>query len=94
MTEAAVFPTIQFGRDTAAAPPPRAGSPTSLALENLRGVVILIVLAFQLFALVKAPVVLAGTLLFTWTSNATLARNALGARLIGLAPRPLAKFAA
>ena len=51
-------------------------------------------LALPLLALVKAPIVFAGTLLFTWTLNATLTRNALGARLIGSAPRPLAKFAA
>jgi surface polysaccharide O-acyltransferase-like enzyme len=50
-------------------------------------------LALPLFAVVKAPIVFAGTLLLTWTLNATLTRNALGARLIGSAPRPLAKFA-
>jgi acyltransferase-like protein len=51
-------------------------------------------LALPLFALVKAPIVFAGTLLFTWAANAGLTRNPLGARLIGSAPRPLAKFAA
>ena len=51
-------------------------------------------LALPLFALVKAPIVFAGTLLLTWTANAMLARNPLGARLIGSVPRPLAKFAA
>ena len=51
-------------------------------------------LTLPLFALVKAPIVFAGTLLLTWTLNATLARNTLSARLIGSAPRPLAKFAA
>jgi surface polysaccharide O-acyltransferase-like enzyme len=50
-------------------------------------------LALPLLALIKAPLVFAGTLLFTWTVNATLTRHALGARLIGSAPRPLAKFA-
>jgi len=50
-------------------------------------------LALPLFALVKAPIVFAGTLLLTWTVNAALVRHALGARLIGSAPRPLAKLA-
>ncbi len=51
-------------------------------------------LTLPLLALVKAPIVFAGTLLLTWAANATLARNSLGARLIGSAPRPLAKLAA
>jgi surface polysaccharide O-acyltransferase-like enzyme len=50
-------------------------------------------LALPLFAVVKAPIVFAGTLLLTWTANATLSRIPLGARLIGSAPRPLAKLA-
>jgi peptidoglycan/LPS O-acetylase OafA/YrhL len=51
-------------------------------------------LALPLFALVKAPIVFAGTLLLTWAVNAGLTRNPLGAWLIGAAPRPLAKVAA
>jgi glucans biosynthesis protein C len=51
------------------------------------------VLALPLFALVKAPIVFAGTLAFTWALNAALTRNPLGARLIGSTARPLAKFA-
>jgi peptidoglycan/LPS O-acetylase OafA/YrhL len=47
MTETAVLQSARFGRDTAAAPSRRAPSRASLALDNLRGIVILIVLAFH-----------------------------------------------
>src|SRR5215469_14506238 len=47
MTQTAVFSSVRFGRDETAPQPRRTASPTSLALENLRGIVILIVLAFH-----------------------------------------------
>src|SRR5579871_5482464 len=47
MTQTAVFSSVRFSPDTAAPQPRRTASPTSLALENLRGIVILIVLAFH-----------------------------------------------
>src|ERR1051326_9160000 len=47
MTQTAVFSSVRFGRDEPAPQPRRTASPTSVALENLRGIVILIVLAFH-----------------------------------------------
>jgi glucans biosynthesis protein C len=47
MLDMAFLQTVRFGRDAAAQSPRHAGSPASLALDNLRGVVILIVLAFH-----------------------------------------------
>ncbi len=50
-------------------------------------------LPLPLFAVLKAPTVFAGTLVFTLVSNAALKRIPLGARLIGSARRPLARLA-
>jgi glucans biosynthesis protein C len=47
MADMAFLQLIRFGRDEAPAPSRRAGSRASLALDNLRGIVILIVLAFH-----------------------------------------------
>lgn len=47
MADMAFLQTVQFGRNATAAPARRVRSPASLALDNLRGIVILIVLAFH-----------------------------------------------
>ena len=59
MVEPVVRSSFRFGRDQAPAPRPRSLSPASLALDNLRGIVILIVLGFHsalaYVSRVKAP---------------------------------------
>lgn len=50
-------------------------------------------LALPLFAVVKWPIVFAGTLGFTLAANAAIKRIPLGAQLIGSARRPLAGLA-
>jgi glucans biosynthesis protein C len=50
-------------------------------------------LALPLFAVIKWPIVFAGTLAFTFAANATIQRLPLGAQLIGAARRPLAELA-
>ena len=47
MVDAAAAGSLQFARDEASASSSRTASPTSLALDNLRGIVILIVLGFH-----------------------------------------------
>jgi glucans biosynthesis protein C len=50
-------------------------------------------LALPLFAVIKWPIVFAGTLVFTFAANAAITRIPFGAQLIGSARRPLAELA-
>jgi glucans biosynthesis protein C len=50
-------------------------------------------LALPLFAVIKWPIVFAGTLVFTFVTLAVIERIPLGAQLIGSARRPLAELA-
>lgn len=100
-----------FGRQGQRGPRTRPGrrSRSSLALDNLRGIVnayalyllhyVFIVwlqyalLGASLFAVIKMPIVFGGTLLFTWFSAQAVQRIPLGARLIGSARQPLPSLA-